>query len=84
MFAAAVLEEAETREGGLLGLLEDGGGVGKGGQATSPGERTNDEFSDHKTSKQVVKQLSQRNSGTRNTQEGAGLSARLGHLSHPL
>lgn len=26
MFAAAVTEEAETREGGLLGLLEDGGG----------------------------------------------------------
>lgn len=30
MFAGAALEEAETREGVLLGLLEDGGGGGGG------------------------------------------------------
>lgn len=83
MFAGAALEEAETREGGLLGLLEDGGGGERVGrpQAQERGLRMN--LVIIRPRKQVVKQLSQGNSETRNTQEGAGLSARLGHLSHP-
>lgn len=76
MFAGAALEEAETRDRGLLGLLEDGGGGGlvhRVGRPQAQERRLRMKLVIVKPQKQVVKQLSQGNSETRNTQEGAGL-----------
>lgn len=75
MFAGAALEEAETRDRGLLGLLEDGGGglVHRVGRPQAQERRLRMNLVIVKPQKQVVKQLSQGNSETRNTQEGAGL-----------